>query len=178
MTTDTTTDAQVDETDAQEPTTTDVPGATPDDGDAGKARREAADLRRRLKQAETMLAKHEEAGKTELERAAGRAEAAESEASALRDTVRELSLAGMIRGEAQDLGVVSPEAAARLMDRDTLEWGDNHQPTRDSVLKALRAVVKEFPFLTAAGDIDHRTQGTTANANSTADRINHLIRGR
>lgn len=179
MTTDTSTPADDTDQAATSPETA-GPDTTPaDDSDAAKARREAADLRRRLKQAETMLAKHEEADKTELEKATNRADLMQAETDRMRTALRAAMLTGVVDREARALGITSPTVAQRLLDEATITWDDDtNTPDPKTVTQALRAVIREFPLLTRAGDVDHAAGTTTGRAGSTADRINQLIRGR
>ena len=167
-TTDTTT---VDDADTN---TTTVDGQGDQDDKAAKAGREAADLRRRLKAAEKQLDEYRAAGQTELERAQAKAEAAERQAGDLLDRLQAVTLDQQVQRTARDLGIVDPAMASRLIDRGQVTWQDGAADP-ESVKRALKDLVKEFPRLTRSGDVDATTGGELAAGSGLDGRVNAAL---
>lgn len=122
--------------------------STDDDLDVGdaelkKVRREAQNLRARLKAAEAKVAKHKAEGLSDVEQARQEAATAKQEATDLLAKNRVLLVAAL----APSVGIADGTVAAKLIDFD--ELGD---PSDESEIKsALKALVKKHPFL--AGNV-------------------------
>lgn len=123
-----------------------------------RARRESADLRKRLKAAETKAADLESAGLSERERAERERDEAKKTAEGATGRLRASSLRAEIGLQAGGLGIVNAKMAAKLIDDEAVEY-DAGEATPASVAKALRAAVKEYPSLARAGSADEGAGG-------------------
>ena len=152
--------------------------AKPPTGDdpAAKARREAADLRRRLKATEAERDQLKAAQQTDAERLAARAEAAEGTATKATERARALAARLAILEAAPGLGIVDPKLAARLVDVSSVEYDDDGEPNRDQVRKQLEALVEEHPHLTRSGDADTGRRDKPAEGTG-KDQVNAWLRG-
>ena len=109
---------------------------------------EAKNLRKRLRALEAQVAEKDNEGKSEVEQTKSKLTETSEKLTAAERRVRELTVA--VR--APKHGIVDGSVAARLIDFDSLE-----DPTdMDEVDTALKALVKEHPFLTGkvAGGAD------------------------
>ena len=102
----------------------------------------------------TKAAKHDEAeaaALSELEKAQKVAADAVAERDKIRAEAQEARLTAAILAEVAktDRKVVDPEAALRLLDRSTLELGEDGVPTNTA--QAVDALLEARPFLVAAG---------------------------
>jgi hypothetical protein len=154
------------------------PDGKPDgeDDPAAKARREAAELRRKLRAAEKERDDLRAATQTDAERLAARAEAAEGTATAASARARKLALRLAVVETAGEVGIVDPKLAYRLLDTDTVEYGDDDEPDRDALLGQLKKLAEEHGVLTRGGDSDAGRRGTGAEP-SGKDAINDWLRG-
>lgn len=104
-----------------------------------------------LKAKAAKLDEIEEASRSELEKA----QKAAADAAAERDTIlaeakeARLNAALMAEVAKADRKVVSPEAALRLLDRSTLELGEDGVPTNTAA--AVDTLLETMPFLVASG---------------------------
>lgn len=143
---------------------------------AARARREAAEYRRKLRDAEAEVERLRASSMSETERAEARANAAEERVAQLVGSVRESNLTTSVSRLGKDFGVVDSTLAAKLIDRSLIEYDDEtHKPSDASVKAALRAVVAEHSILTRQGDSDagRRTSGGTTGV----DAMNDWLRG-
>jgi hypothetical protein len=133
-------------------------GGGSDSGDSGreleKARREAAGLRKRLEAAEKERDELKKAGETEKERAERERDEARKASDGAVARLRRASLKAEVGLQVRDLGIVNAKAAHRLIDEDAIKYDDEGEVEEESVTKALKAAVKEYPFLTRAGSAD------------------------
>lgn len=110
-----------------------------------KLRAEAAEYRKRLRDLEQAVKKHEEAKLSETERLQRRLAELEAERATWQREVQERVLRYETMLAAGRLGVVDPEAAYRLLDLSLLEYDDDGRPT--NLEAALRALLKDKPYL-------------------------------
>ena len=114
-----------------------------------KANREAASLRKRLRDAEAKLAEREQAEMSEIERQAARVQALEAELQTSKTAAREASLRASVVDGCRPLNIVDPEAALALLDRDAIEF-DEDSGRWIGVEQALSALAEEKTYLVAA----------------------------
>lgn len=151
-----------------------------DDG-AAKARREAAELRQRLKAAEEERDTLKNAQLSEKERAEKRAADADAAAKAAVERLERASLKAEVGVLAGKVGMRTDaaEAALRLIDTEKVTFTDGEAESA-SVERALRAAVKEYPFLARSGagkvDAGDGGGGTAAGKGDLASRINAGLR--
>jgi hypothetical protein len=134
----------------------------PDDGDgddgartsAAKARREAKELRDRLRAVEEERDRLKAAQMTDQERLEARAKAAEERAQTVQARLRKASLRAAVADHASALGIVDPTLAARLLDDAGITYNDDDEPDEAGVKAALRSVIERHPVLTRGGDSD------------------------
>jgi hypothetical protein len=146
------------------------------DGDAAKARREAAELRRRLKATEAERDQLKAAQQTDAERLAARAEAAEGTATKATEKLRVANLRLAVLSEASGLGIVDPKLAVRLVDAGKVEYDDDGEPDKATVIQQLKDLVEEHPNLTRTGDADNGRKGSAAEGDGKA-KVNAFLRG-
>lgn len=162
-----------------DPPKTDPPandGEPKNDDDAGKARREAADLRKRLRETEEERDRLKSSQMSDTERQEARVKAAEEKASGLETSLRTAHLTVAVNRHAKDFGIVDPALAAKLLDGSKVSYDDQHQPEAESVKAALKAVVEEHSILTRAGDSDGGRRGPATPTG--AEGMNDWIRQR
>jgi len=150
------------------------------DGDPAAAlRREAADLRKRLRKAESERDELKAATQSDAEKLAARAEAAEAKAAGLAGKVRKANLRIAVAEAAPDLGIVDSRLAVRLLDSEKLAWNDEtDEPEKDDLLSGLRALAKEYPALTRGGDADGGRKGGAGEGEKDGkSRVADFIRG-
>lgn len=143
--------------------------------DDGKARREAAELRRKLREVEAERDQLRASTMSDTERLEARAKAAEERAQKLTSDLQTSNLRVSVNRLAKDFGIVDPGLAVKLLDPSSVTYGDDHQPDEASVKAALKSVVEEHTILTRAGDSDGGRR--TPAAGTGADAMNNLIRG-
>jgi hypothetical protein len=161
-----TVEGQAPETDTgQAPTTPDgqAPEGTRDDQsqsmspeEAQKLRREAAERRVQLRQAEkereelrSRLEALEEQGKTEEQRKADAAAKAEQRAQDAEQRAREAELRSAVALRAPSMEIVDAKAALRLMDQSAVSFGKDGSVDQESIDAALSKLLDDFPFLKA-----------------------------
>lgn len=157
-------------------------GGDDGDGDKGddatRARREAQELRQRLKTAEQERDDLRNAQLTDKERAEKRAAEAEKTATAALVRLEDASLRAEVGLLAGKVGI-RPDAAAaalKLIDRGTVTF-DNGEAASATVEKALKAALKDYPFLGQTGRADAgEGAGQTVGKNDLASRINAGLR--
>lgn len=122
---------------------------------AEKARREAANLRKRLNEAEAKLADYTKRDMSDLEQALASAEESKQQADTatrrLHDALFELAV---VR-DAADLKFRDAADAVNLIDRDLISLSDSGAPEPKEVRSALKRLVDKKPYLLAtatAGD--------------------------
>lgn len=149
----------------------------PEADDAAAARREAAALRKRAKDAEAEVERLKAASQTDAERLAARAEAAEGKATSTTAALRKAHLRLAVLTAAPDLGIVDPKLAVRLVSDAEVAYDDEtHEPEPEAVQAALAAIVKEYPHLTRSGDSDAGSRPPAEPATG-KDALNDFIRG-
>lgn len=116
--------------------------------EAKKLRSEAKSLRTRLKAFEDAEATRTEADKSAEQRAADRITALETELEAERSARRAMTLQQTAVSTARRLGFRDPELAARLIQAEDVEFGDDGTP--QNVEKLLGGISKEYPNLIGA----------------------------
>lgn len=148
------------------------------DDPAAAARREAADLRKRLRKAEAERDELKAATQSDAEKLAARAEAAEARATGLAEKVRKANLRIAVAEAAPDLGIVDPRLAVRLLDAEKLGWDEeSDEPDKDALTAGLRSLAKEYPALTRGGDSDAGRKGGAEGEKDGKARVADFIRG-
>lgn len=113
-----------------------------------------------LKDRASKLDELEEAQKTELQKAHDRAAELEKQATDAAARAQEALLRSAVVAEAARKNVVDPDAAVALIDRATLEFGEDGAPT--NVTDVMDALLKAKPYLlggrsTGSADLGART---------------------
>lgn len=108
-------------------------------------RQEAADYRRKLREAETRLKTLDDAQLSEAEKAQKRIAELEQQATEAKAQLAERALKFDVQAAATKLGIVDADAAYRLLDVKALELADDGTPK--NVEAALRALVAAKPYL-------------------------------
>lgn len=101
-----------------------------------------------FEQAESTLKKaHErnESEKTELQRAQELAAEREKQIQGLQSAQKALATQNEVQLKAIKLGIVDPDAAYKLLNKEALEYGEDGKPTNAEAL--LVAMLKERPYL-------------------------------
>ena len=160
-----------------ETTPTDAPDETKL-GDAGKAaldaeRRARRDAERKLKEATAQLQALQDAGKTDLEKALARAEAAEKERDTYRSELTGRERAATLAAAARDAHAVNPDLVASLL-AGRVNWDEDG--TAAGVTEALDALRKSDPYLFAPVDAGTRDAATTGHTTGAAPDLNQLLR--
>lgn len=140
---------------------------------ARKLRSEAASLRQRERAAlerlavlEAAEAKRQEADMTAQQRAEKALADAQSTHTTKIAAMQARILAAQIESQAAKLGIIDPEAAMKLLDRDGLELDSDGLPT--NLEKALAALIKAKPYLvgktppTNAGGVTNPARSASA----------------
>jgi hypothetical protein len=135
--------------------------------EAQEARREAQNLRQRLKEAEEARSALEKEKLSDSEKVAKERDDAVKAASDANLRVREMQVQVL----AQDIGIVDPEAASRLLDWDKIKNPDD----RGQVEKALRDLVKDKSYLIGHAGKSDGGAGDGSGGQGTS--MNDLIRG-
>jgi hypothetical protein len=135
--------------------------------EAQEARREAQSLRNRLKAAEEARAALEREKLSDSEKIVQERDDAVKAASDANLRVREMQVQVL----AQDIGIVDPEAASRLLDWDKIKNPDD----RTQVEKALRDLVKDKSYLIGHAGKSDGGAGDGSGGQGTS--MNDLIRG-
>lgn len=147
-------------------------------GDAGKAaldaeRRARRDAERKLKEATAQLQALQDAGKTDLEKALARAEAAEKERDTYRSELTGRERAATLAAAARDAHAVNPDLVASLLG-GRVNWGEDG--TAAGVTEALDALRKSDPYLFAPVDAGTRDAAATGHTTGAAPDLNQLLR--
>ena len=140
------------------PLTTPAPAATPTpepqagDGqetisleEARKLRSEAANLRKRMKAFEDAEEAAKQAQLSEIERTKAAHAKAQSELETYKRTAQERMVRYEVAARAAALGIIHPDAAAKLLDWSELEYDDDGTPTNAD--KLLEKLLKNMPYL-------------------------------
>lgn len=139
--------------------------------DLKKVRSEAANLRKRLKDAETRLQQFEQANQTEDEKRARALKDAEDRAAAAETRYRAAVGRAAVTDAATKAGALSARAVYALI-RDDLDFDDDGEPTNIDALLAQAKKDEPYLFRAAAGSADGGKNGAAAG---TAD-PNALLR--
>jgi hypothetical protein len=143
-----------------------------------EARRQAAEARTQLRELQTWKAEQEAATLTETERAKKQAGELQTTLTTVQEQLRTTRLELTILRHAPTYQI-APEAygaALKLLDAGLIEWdADNGQPTKDSIEKAMKALVRDNPFLLTQGTAPPPAQNG-APTNPPADRRRPLTR--
>lgn len=134
-----------------------------------KLREEAAATRVKLREAQEELKKHEDAKKSDLEKAQGTVTELETKVTTLEVTARK----ALVRALGSEIGIV---AEARADAASLLDWSKIEDPNdEEQVTKALKALVKEKPYLLGkvVGGADG---GAGGRGGTTAESMNDRIR--
>lgn len=102
-----------------------------------------------LKERAAKLDEIEQQNKTEFERAQERADQLERENTSLKEAQRELRVGQIVLNEASKRDIVDPDAALKLLDRDSLTFDESGAPT--NVGDLLDGLVKDKPWLARKG---------------------------
>jgi hypothetical protein len=120
--------------------------------EAKKLRSEASNLRKRLKtyedsEKETAEAKRlaEEAQLSEIERTKKQFSDLQSEYDTFKKQMQDRIVRYEIEAQASKLGIIDPEAASALLNRSTLEYGEDGTP--NNAEKLLKDLIKNKPYL-------------------------------
>lgn len=92
-------------------------------------------------------AKHEDAQKSEIEKANERAAAAEKEREDARVALRTERAKNVVTEVATGLKFVNPSVAYKLLDAESIDHDDDGRPTKESVKKALESLAESEPYL-------------------------------
>lgn len=133
-----------------------------------EANREAQKLRDRAKAAEDELAKIKASQMSDTEKAQKERDDANAKATAAEKRVRDLQVQ-VIAGK---LGIVDPQAAASLLNWDTVSDPDDDK----SVEKALKDLVKDKPYLAGTAGGSDGGAGDGSGAGGRSGNMNDLIR--
>lgn len=147
---------------------------------AAEARREAQDLRKRLRAAEKERDDLKASQQTDAERLSARAEGAEAKATSVAERLRKANLRLAVLEASPDLGIVDSKLAIRLLDPEKLTWDEEtEEPDRPALTAALQGVAKEYPALTRAGDADAGRKGGGAGSQEGDGKaaVNDFLRG-
>ena len=128
----------------------DAQGQEPERFDAQyvkQLRAEAADYRKRLREAEAKVQEHETASLTETERLQKRLADLEREQSAYQRERQERTVRYEVMLAASRLNIIDPDAAYRLLDLAALTFDDEGMPT--NIDEALKGLLKARPYLQA-----------------------------
>lgn len=147
-------------------------------GDPGKAaldaeRRARRDAERQLKEATAQLQALQDAGKTDLEKALARAEAAEKERDTYRTELTGRERAATLAAAARDAHAVNPDLVASLLS-GRVDWGDGNTP--GGLPEAVEALQSSDPYLFAPVDAGARDAAATGHTTGAAPDLNQLIR--
>ena len=122
---------------------------------------ESAGRRKRLEELEAAEQARQLANLSETEKQAHAAEALKQQAADLQKTIevmqrehQEERVKYEVMLHASGLGIVSPEAAVKLMDWNEIEYDDSGKPK--NVDAALKSLLKSYPFLSKQ---DTKSQG-------------------
>lgn len=121
-------------------------------------RRESANYREKLREAETRLKAADEAKLTELERAQKEANEAKTLAQAMQAELKQNRVKAELALSASRLRLADPEAAFRLLDYEAVQFDDAGRPVNLETI--ITEVIKRFPILIASA-----TAPTTAPNN-------------
>lgn len=127
-----------------------------------KARKQAAETRAALKLLQDERKSETDQQLTEQQRLEQRVQELERTNEKLAATVRESVLTATVTQYAAKLGIIDPDAAVKLLDKDDLELDDDGRPL--NVEQALKELVKEKPYLVGK----MRNGGSTTDAASGA----------
>jgi hypothetical protein len=111
------------------------------------ANREAAALRKRLKEYEDAEEARKTAALSETERLQKERDDATKAAAAAQEQARAAFLRAEVATASVDLKIVDPEAALALMDHTKVTWSDDGKP--EGVAEALTALAAVKPYLVA-----------------------------
>lgn len=182
---DTTTD---DTTDAQDDTT-DAP--TEDLGDAGKralaaerqrasqAERASKTAARQLKQVTAELELLRQAGASDSEKAIAQAKK-EAATEARKEALAEAN-GRLVRAEVRTAAAaekIDPALAVKLLDLDDFDVDDDGEIDTKAITKAVKALIEEHPYLTGEGDgrVRGSADGGSRRTATPADDMNTLMR--
>lgn len=131
------------------------------------AREQAAELEALRKE----KAARDDAEKTELQKAQERAEAAEKRATESEARIRETQTRAAVLVQASQLDAVDPDAVYALLDKGSVEYGDDGRPS--NVEDVVKALLKAKPYLVKGEGGSQGVPGTPkANAKAgEAERI-------
>lgn len=135
-----------------------------------KLRSENQSLRKRLREIEAAMKEREEADLSETEKAKRRVIELEEQMSVTQQRARDAALRADITAAASKFGIVDVDAAARLLNRDDIEYDDADGWV--GVEDALRALTHDRPWLVST----QPTPGTGANPTNPPRRRNKLTR--
>jgi hypothetical protein len=110
-----------------------------------EARKEAAQYRTKLREAETKLGTIEQAQMTDADKAAARLKELEGMVAQQADALRLASLRSEVTRQARALNIVDDDAALKLLDTAAIEYAEDGKPKNVAAL--LQALVKEKPYL-------------------------------
>lgn len=115
-----------------------------------KVRQEAADSRRKLQAYEKAKQEQDERDLSELQKAQKRLTQLEADHQTLTTAAQSRALRYEVQLSAAKLGIVDPDAAARLLDNSELTFAEDGSPT--NVESLLKALVKARPWLAPPSD--------------------------
>jgi hypothetical protein len=173
-------------TEQASPGTTVPPAPSPDErkteSELSEARRQAAAERKRAGAAEARLAELERAQLSEAERTKADLAAAQAALTAEREARRatELKVALLTAAPKVALLPAAYEDALKLINPALIEWDETGTPTAESVDKALKALIKDRPYLLAPttppppapGPAAFAPQGSASNGTDEVGRTN------
>jgi hypothetical protein len=110
-----------------------------------------------MKKAAAKLAEIEDANATELEKANKRAEKAEADALKTAEKAKETAIRAAIIAEAAKKNVVNPNVVAALVDRASIEFDGDGNPT--NIAEAVEVLLEAEPYLAGGGTHQSVDQG-------------------
>lgn len=135
-----------------------------------KLARENASWRKRVRDLEAQLKAREDADLSEQERAQRQMIELQEALESTRKQMRDTRLSATVAAEATKLGIVDVDAAARLLDTDSLDYDDATGWT--GIPEALRDLTQERPWLVQTGTVP----GQDANPANPARRRSRITR--
>lgn len=113
------------------------------------AKRALAEANKRLAALEQSEKERTDAERTELEKAQARATELEQRSQELEARMKATLTRTNVIVAASKLNIVDPDVAYQLIDKDSLDYNDDGEPSSKSVEDALSALVKAKPYLVA-----------------------------
>jgi hypothetical protein len=131
--------------------------------DAAKYRTQLRDNQEKLKALEAAQKERDDAEKTELQKAIDKANDLEARLLQADNRTKSLALENAVVLKAQALGIVDPDAAYRLLDKDAVEFDGDKPKNIDELLNSL---IESRPYLKGKKTPGGQQNGSTAAPDS------------